>query len=384
MPVLKCTNGKWRIGTGDCIYQTKKAAENAYLGYLGAKFGKEIGKMPTQLKNIAISFISLVKKGANDRKLIIKSSDKKPTLEFTSPITKIDEDHRRFYSIVYPANEIDQQGEFATKEDIEKASYDFMRNLRLLNIDKNHSEVSEDAFVAESWLIKKGDPIFPDDPEGSWAVGIIVEDDETWDQVKKGEIEAISMGGTGDKILDQEIKKHQFSYHSRKHISDSCSLCETRENLTAHHKNGNPEDNVADNIQTLCTDCHKTMHDMIGRAIVDKDDSLIKVDESIIIKAVRNALTKIRKKGGDDMKEKETQELIDKAIENAVEDLPKPLTKEDMAVIVGEAIKPLTERVEKVEKTSKGSKQSKDEITPDEDLEKTGAEIAKMINEQKK
>lgn len=40
MPVLKCPNGKWRIGNGKCIYDTKEAAERAYRGYLGAKYAK--------------------------------------------------------------------------------------------------------------------------------------------------------------------------------------------------------------------------------------------------------------------------------------------------------------------------------------------------------
>lgn len=29
MPARKCTNGKWRWGNGDCIYETKKEAEKA-------------------------------------------------------------------------------------------------------------------------------------------------------------------------------------------------------------------------------------------------------------------------------------------------------------------------------------------------------------------
>lgn len=37
MPVLECENGKFRIGTGQCMYDSKAAAERAYKGYLGAK-----------------------------------------------------------------------------------------------------------------------------------------------------------------------------------------------------------------------------------------------------------------------------------------------------------------------------------------------------------
>jgi len=33
MPVHKCPNGKYRIGSGPCIYKTKKAADRAYAAY---------------------------------------------------------------------------------------------------------------------------------------------------------------------------------------------------------------------------------------------------------------------------------------------------------------------------------------------------------------
>jgi len=37
MPVRKCNNGKWRIGSGKCIYPTKKKAASAFRGFLGAR-----------------------------------------------------------------------------------------------------------------------------------------------------------------------------------------------------------------------------------------------------------------------------------------------------------------------------------------------------------
>lgn len=29
MPVIKCSNGKYRVGSGPCVYKTKAAAERA-------------------------------------------------------------------------------------------------------------------------------------------------------------------------------------------------------------------------------------------------------------------------------------------------------------------------------------------------------------------
>lgn len=40
MPVRKCSNGKYRIGSGDCIYTSKAKAEKAYKAYLAQKRSK--------------------------------------------------------------------------------------------------------------------------------------------------------------------------------------------------------------------------------------------------------------------------------------------------------------------------------------------------------
>ena len=41
MPVLKCNNGKWRIGSGDCIYETKEKAEEVWKAILASgQYGK--------------------------------------------------------------------------------------------------------------------------------------------------------------------------------------------------------------------------------------------------------------------------------------------------------------------------------------------------------
>lgn len=34
MPVTKCPNGKYKIGTGPCIYTSKDKADRAYVAYL--------------------------------------------------------------------------------------------------------------------------------------------------------------------------------------------------------------------------------------------------------------------------------------------------------------------------------------------------------------
>lgn len=41
MPVHKCSNGKWRIGSGKCMYKSKAAAERAYRAYKAKKHKKK-------------------------------------------------------------------------------------------------------------------------------------------------------------------------------------------------------------------------------------------------------------------------------------------------------------------------------------------------------
>jgi len=40
MPVIKCSNGKYRIGSGDCIYKSRASAERAYAGYRASKYAE--------------------------------------------------------------------------------------------------------------------------------------------------------------------------------------------------------------------------------------------------------------------------------------------------------------------------------------------------------
>jgi len=42
MPVRKCSNGKYRIGSGDCMYTSREKAERAQKAYYAQKEAKQI------------------------------------------------------------------------------------------------------------------------------------------------------------------------------------------------------------------------------------------------------------------------------------------------------------------------------------------------------
>lgn len=71
MPVYKCPNGKYRIGSGKCMYDSKAKADSAYKGYLAQKRkdlkneltseSDEFKKMDLKLNKIG----ELIKDGTN-------------------------------------------------------------------------------------------------------------------------------------------------------------------------------------------------------------------------------------------------------------------------------------------------------------------------------
>ena len=46
MPIIQCSNGKWRVGAGDCIYDTKEKATEVYIAIISkGEYAKEANKV---------------------------------------------------------------------------------------------------------------------------------------------------------------------------------------------------------------------------------------------------------------------------------------------------------------------------------------------------
>ncbi len=146
-----------------------------------------------KLTDLSVSFLSLVKTPATGKGLTLKATDGERPTAFDLVIKN--DDMMRAYGVVYAPDQEDAHGDTADADTIRKAQAEFMREGRLKNIDTEHSFTSEMAYVAESWLVRKGDPLFPDEPEGSWAVGIQIGDPDLWKQLKSGELTGISLAG---------------------------------------------------------------------------------------------------------------------------------------------------------------------------------------------
>ena len=101
------------------------------------------------------------------------------------------DEQRMVWAEVYAPDRPDSYGDFMTKEEIRKAAYNFMKQMRLNKVDQGHNnETNENISVVESFIARDDDPTFI---PGSWVVGVHVNDDQAWAKVKKGEINGFSL-----------------------------------------------------------------------------------------------------------------------------------------------------------------------------------------------
>ena len=125
--------------------------------------------------------------------------------QYCAQIKKTDAKRQMIWTEVYVPMVPDSQGDFMTADEIEKSAYNFMRRQRMWNVDTEHNLEKNDTVVIESFIARPGDPDFI---AGSWVVGMHVLSPAVWDLVEKGELNAISMYGSGSRdnaIVELEI-----------------------------------------------------------------------------------------------------------------------------------------------------------------------------------
>lgn len=163
-----------------------------------------------KLTELHVDWISLCARPVNGKGVVLKSQDGLTPITFD--IKKADDELRVVYGIVYAPGEVedaDAEGDFADAPVIRKAMWQFMREGLQKNIDVQHSFAREDAYVVECWLLRKGDGLFPEEPEGAWAVGIKINSEDVWQKYKKGELTGLSLAGygSGDVVEDVPVSK---------------------------------------------------------------------------------------------------------------------------------------------------------------------------------
>lgn len=104
-------------------------------------------------------------------------------------------EERMVFGEVYAPNRPDSVGDFMTAEEIRLMAYNFMKNLRQQYLDINHdNRAAEDVTIVESFIAREGDPMFI---PGSWVVGVHVNNDKVWADIKAGKLNGFSIEASG-------------------------------------------------------------------------------------------------------------------------------------------------------------------------------------------
>ena len=132
-----------------------------------------------------------------------------------------DEKHIVYGAVLVPDKEIyrnnEKRGEYFINfscNAIEKMSQDFMRGYRQFEVKTDHKDVANEVCVVESWL--KSDlykdksvalGLNPELPVGTWFCGMKVNNIETWNRIKSGELKGFSVESA---LVLEEFEQNEF------------------------------------------------------------------------------------------------------------------------------------------------------------------------------
>lgn len=357
--------------------------------------------MAYELKNAEISYISLVTKGANGRQFAIMKSatDKQPNISKQVPILKTEEEKQLVTGVVYEPDVEDSHGDTMTAEEIEKAAYTFMENYQ--HIDKQHDEIAGKGTVVENWIAKSDMTVGEQEVQaGTWLMTVRVDDADTWEEIKKGEVTGFSMGGFGERV---EIAKTDDFTHEDKGLirkmldfvkgeSHKITKGEVKDRFIDEKQKrdlravfnlfedvfyweiweSNPD---IDRMATALDDMKDILSSIKGGYTIAKSEDSVQA-ESIVLESIKKAGKVLSQK--NHAKLDEALALISEIKEAASPQEEDEMKAEDIAEIVKQAVEPLATKLDKIEKQVNGEEV---ELTPEEQTEeeKAAAVIQKAL-----
>lgn len=169
-----------------------------------------------RIKKAKITHISLVPRGANQMGVLYKQDGH---LEVNMIVKGFDDDKGELLAVVYSPNNVDSQGDYADEETIRDMAHSFAKDGEGIDLRHDGKVLSkEQAYVAESFIIQKGDERFKGtktyngeevDVTSGWGVLIKIEDLDLRKKYKSGEWQGVSMAGKAEmeKEEDTSIEK---------------------------------------------------------------------------------------------------------------------------------------------------------------------------------
>jgi hypothetical protein len=159
-----------------------------------------------KLKELDVSFVSLVKNPANKKDIVFKAADK---YNITKMVKVVKTDPKGLiYGTVYEADTKDSQGDWADIDTIRKAAHEFLMKGKNLNVDEDHNEKPSGAAIVESYVDDK-----------AWKVTIKADpESETFKKVLKGDYEGLSLMGIAKKVEEEPPAKEDALAKSMEEI----------------------------------------------------------------------------------------------------------------------------------------------------------------------
>lgn len=144
-------------------------------------------------------------------------------------IKRTDDAQRIVYGEVYAPYVLDTYGEFMLPDDIEQMAHKFMQLPDLSKvIDTNHDNVPNGSYPVESYIARKGDPVFT---EGAWVMGVKVPNDDIWGKVQRGELNGFSFQALVQPV-EMEIEYSVIRDHVGKtYMSDATATVEPHDHV---------------------------------------------------------------------------------------------------------------------------------------------------------
>lgn len=145
--------------------------------------------------------ISLVEAGAIESDFVALSKEEEEKVQV---LLETNEKHMVYGAALIPDKDIyrnNGEQEYYinfSKESIEKMSQEFMKEYRQHEVTTDHEDIANEVCVVESWLVSdaykdKANALGINVPEGTWMVGMKVNNIETWDRIKNHELNGFSV-----------------------------------------------------------------------------------------------------------------------------------------------------------------------------------------------
>ena len=345
-----------------------------------------------RLKKARIQFITLCPRGKNLMPVLYKADG---TVAFDA-LTKATEDAGELTNIVYAVETPDSDEHLASAEVIKDMAHAFQKEGGQIDIRHDGKPVSSDkAYVAESFIVQKGDPRFADykdyddnpvDATGAWATVIKIEDPALRQLYRDGEWNGVSMQGTG--LLTVEKADETDSLLQK--ILKAIGLKSPTNDEDVDMKNEELQALLKQDREVLVAELTKILKpepkkEEVKKEEVKKEDEAPTLDLTDI-KAVREHAEKLEKeeaaKNFDLTDPKAVRELADKLAKEEAEKLEKAEADDS------DEVKELKAELRKAE--GRSNKDVDENDTKDESLEdftkeeisaiETGSRMAKFNN----